>query len=144
MDFGLTFEKLLLIGVIAAFIIGPERLPKAAETFAKFVRRAGEYVRDTKSKMKDEIGPEIDDMDWRKLDPRQYDPRRIIRDALMDDSPSTATATATAGTSTAGATMSAATAAGAAAAGSAAAPRQPRLRPEFTRDSPPPYDLEAT
>jgi len=145
MDFGLTFEKLLLIGVIAAIIIGPERLPKAAESFAKFVRRAGEYLRDTRSRMRDEIGPEIDDVDWRKLDPRQYDPRRIIRDALMDDSPSTtATATAT-GPTTPGAAVPAGAAAGATAAGTAAAAtRSPRLRPEFTRESPPPYDLEAT
>ena len=96
MDFGLTFEKLLLIGVIAAVIIGPERLPKAAETFAGFVRRAGEYLRDTKSKMRDEIGPEIDDVDWRKLDPRQYDPRRIIREALVDDDAAPAAVAATA------------------------------------------------
>lgn len=135
MDFGLTFEKLLLIGVIAALIIGPERLPKAAETFAGFVRRAGEYVRETKSKMRDEIGPEIDDVDWRKLDPRQYDPRRIIRDALMDDTPSTAATSAAAG--------------GAAAAVSAATPvldppRSPLVRPAFTSDAPPPFDLEAT
>jgi len=140
MDFGLTFEKLLLIGVIAALIIGPERLPKAAETFAGFVRKAGEYVRETKSRMRDEIGPEIDDVDWRKLDPRQYDPRRIIRDALMDDTPSTTATSAAAGGAAAG---------GAAAAASAAKPvldppRSPLVRPAFTSDAPPPFDLEAT
>lgn len=134
MDFGLTFEKLLLIGVLAAVIIGPERLPKAAETFAGFVRKAGEYLRDTKSKMRDEIGPEIDDVDWRKLDPRQYDPRRIIRDALLDDAPST-TATATKA-------VSAVT--GAAATPELDPPRSPLVRPEFTSATPPPFDLEAT
>ncbi|MGO2685143.1 Sec-independent protein translocase TatB [Microbacterium sp.] len=141
MDFGLTFEKLLLIGVIAAIIIGPERLPKAAESFARFVRKGGEYLRDTRSRMRDELGPEIDDVDWRKLDPRQYDPRRIIRDALMEDGPSTApSATATA---TATATASAA-AAVTAVPTDGPAQRPSRTRPEFTRDSPPPFDLEAT
>lgn len=129
MDFGLTFEKLLLIGVIAAVIIGPERLPKAAEAFAGFVRKAGEYLRDTKSRMRDEIGPEIDDVDWRKLDPRQYDPRRIIRDALLEDSPSASVAPA------AVATVAVTTPAPA---------RAPIVRPQFTRDAPPPYDVEAT
>lgn len=136
MEFGLTFEKILLIGVIAAVIIGPERLPKAAEAFAKFVRRAGEYLRDTKARMRDELGPEIDDVDWRKLDPRQYDPRRIIRDALMDDTPVAATATATA----AAAPIIKTDPVGA----SAAAAPTPRSRPVFTRDSPPPFDAEAT
>ncbi|GAB3631063.1 twin-arginine translocase TatA/TatE family subunit [Microbacterium shaanxiense] len=134
MDFGLTFEKLLLIGVLAAVIIGPERLPKAAETFARFVRRAGEYLRDTKSKMRDEIGPEIDDVDWRKLDPRQYDPRRIIRDALMDDAPAAATSAAVAG---GGAVASAATPV-------LDPPRSPLVRPAFTSETPPPFDPEAT
>ncbi|WP_448711228.1 Sec-independent protein translocase TatB [Microbacterium profundi] len=137
MDFGLTFEKLLLIGVIAAVIIGPERLPKAAETFAGFVRRAGEYLRDTKSKMRDEIGPEIDDVDWRKLDPRQYDPRRIIRDALMDDAPSGAAGTASAAAGTAAVAASAATPL-------LDPPRSPMVRPAFTSEAPPPFDLEAT
>jgi sec-independent protein translocase protein TatB len=31
------------------------------------------------------LGPDFDDMDWKKLDPRQYDPRRIIREALKED-----------------------------------------------------------
>lgn len=85
MQFGLTFEKLLLIGLIAVLIVGPERLPRMAEGFAKVVRRAGEYLRDTRTRVRDEMGPEIDDVDWRKLDPRQYDPRRIIRDALLEE-----------------------------------------------------------
>lgn len=135
MDFGLTFEKLVLIGVIAAIVIGPERLPMAAEKLARFVRWVGEYVRDTKTRMRDEMGPEIDDVDWRKLDPRQYDPRRIIRDALLDDSPSSAPVTAAA-------TTVAATAAAASA--EPAPPRILRERPVFTRETPPPFDSEAT
>lgn len=131
MDFGLTIEKLFLIGVIAAVIIGPERLPKAAEAFAGFVRKAGEYLRDTRTRMRDELGPEMDEVDWRKLDPRQYDPRRIIRDALLEDAPA-APATA------------ASTAVAPAPAVTASSPGPLKTRPEFTRDSPPPFDLEAT
>lgn len=147
MDFGLTFEKLLLIGVIAAFIIGPERLPKAAEAFAGFVRKAAGYLRDTKSRMRDEIGPEIDDVDWRKLDPRQYDPRRIIRDALLEDDPATtgtATATAAPAAATTAAAATVAAAAGSRAAEPKAAPRARAMRPQFSRSSPPPFDSEAT
>ena len=129
MELGLTFDKLLLIGLVAVIIIGPERLPKAAETFAKVVRRAGEYLRETKSRMRDELGPEIDEVDWRQLDPRQYDPRRIIRDALFeapefDAKPVSApTAVAT----------------------DPVAPVRPRMtRTYFSRQTPPPFDVEAT
>lgn len=87
MFFGLTIEKLMLIGVIAAVLIGPERLPRYAEALAKFTKRAKETMQGARTRMRDEMGPEFDDVDWKKLDPRQYDPRRIIREALLDDTP---------------------------------------------------------
>ena len=84
--FGLTFEKLLLIGVIAVLIVGPDRLPAAAARFAQFIRSLRDLADGAKTRLRDELGPEYDDIDWKKLDPRQYDPRRIIREALTDDS----------------------------------------------------------
>jgi sec-independent protein translocase protein TatB len=85
--FGLTFEKLLIIGVIAVFLLGPDRLPGYAAKFAQLIRSLRDMARGAKDRMRDEMGPEFDDVDWQKLDPRQYDPRRIIREALLDDSP---------------------------------------------------------
>ena len=78
--FGLTFEKLLIIGVIAVFILGPERLPHYAAQFAKLVRTVRDMARGAKDRMRDEMGPEFDDVDWQKLDPR-----RIIREALLEE-----------------------------------------------------------
>ena len=83
--FGLTFEKLLLIGVIAVFVLGPERLPGYAAKLAQLVRSVRDMANGAKERMRDEMGPDFDDVDWKKLDPRQYDPRRIIREALLDD-----------------------------------------------------------
>ena len=85
--FGLTFEKLLLIGVIAVFLLGPDRLPYYAGQLAKFVKGAKAFTDSAKDRMREELGPDFDDVDWKKLDPRQYDPRRIIREALVDDAP---------------------------------------------------------
>ncbi|HWS50073.1 MAG TPA: Sec-independent protein translocase TatB [Microbacterium sp.] len=126
MQFGITFEKLLLIGLIAVLLVGPERLPRYAEGFAKLVRRGGEFLRDTKSRVREEMGPEIDDVDWRKLDPRQYDPRRIIRDALFEDEPKPKTATLKDATP------------------APAAPRRPTVSPQFSGSNPPPFDVEST
>lgn len=89
MIFGLTIEKLLLIGLVAALILGPERLPRYAESLAGLTRRARDWVSTAKTRMRDEMGDDFDDVDWRTLDPRQYDPRRIIREALLDDAPVT-------------------------------------------------------
>ena len=84
--FGLTFEKLLLIGVIAVFIIGPERLPGYSAKFGQFVRKLKEMSAGAKDRIKEELGEDFDEVEWKKLDPRQYDPRRIIREALLEDS----------------------------------------------------------
>lgn len=85
--FGLTFEKLLLIGVIAVFLLGPERLPHYAAKLGQLVRSLRDMANGAKTRVRDEMGPEFDDVDWRKLDPRQYDPRRIIREALSEVDP---------------------------------------------------------
>ncbi|RZT58135.1 sec-independent protein translocase protein TatB [Microcella alkaliphila] len=85
MSFGLTFEKLLLIGLIAVLIIGPDRLPALAAQFARLIRSLRDMANGAKERMREEMGPDYDDVDWKKLDPRQYDPRRIIREALLED-----------------------------------------------------------
>jgi len=128
MFFGLTIEKLLVIGVIAALLIGPERLPRYAESLAHFTQRAREFIRGAKERVKDEMGEDFDDVDWRTLDPRKYDPRRIIREALLDDAPvPTVRAAAT----------------GAAIAATASTPLS-TAEQSFTPGSPPPFDSEAT
>lgn len=83
--FGLTIDKLMLIGVIAAFIIGPGRLPAYAAKLAQLVRWTRQFVRTMSTRVKDELGEDFEDIDWKKLDPRQYDPRNIIRSALLDE-----------------------------------------------------------
>ena len=94
MSFGLTIEKLLVIGIIALFLIGPDRLPAYSAQFGRLVRQLRDMASGAKDRMRDELGPDFDDMDWKKLDPRQYDPRRIIREAL-EESPTTGATTET-------------------------------------------------
>jgi len=127
MFFGLTIEKLLLIGLVAGLLIGPERLPRYVESLTKFAKRAKEYVSTAKTRVKDEMGSDFDDVDWRTLDPRQYDPRRIIREALLDDAP-----------------VPTVRAAGVAAAMSSSGASTAKPVAAFTGIDPPPFDSEAT
>jgi sec-independent protein translocase protein TatB len=83
----LTFEKLLVIGLIAVILLGPDRLPYYASQLARLVRSLRDLADGAKERMREEMGPDFDEVDWKKLDPRQYDPRRIIREALLDDEP---------------------------------------------------------
>jgi sec-independent protein translocase protein TatB len=83
--FGLSGEKLLILGIIAVIVLGPERLPEYAKGLANIIKSLRRMAAGAKTQMKEELGEDFDDMDWRKLDPRQYDPRRIIREALTED-----------------------------------------------------------
>ncbi|WP_285137560.1 twin-arginine translocase TatA/TatE family subunit [Microbacterium sp. lyk4-40-TSB-66] len=85
MTFGLTIEKLMLIGLIAVMIIGPERLPAAAESLRRTIQQVRRLARTAQERVREELGPEVADVDWQRLDPRQYDPRRIIREALLTE-----------------------------------------------------------
>lgn len=80
--FGLSGEKLLILGLIAVFILGPDRLPHYAQQLARFAKSLKRMADGAKDQLSNEIGEELD---WKKLDPRQYDPRRIIREALAEE-----------------------------------------------------------
>ena len=81
---GLSFEKLLVVALIAVFIIGPERLPLYAARLAQFVRSMRGHTDAARARVKAELGDDFDVAEWKQLDPRQYDPRRIIREALAE------------------------------------------------------------
>ena len=77
------WEFILLI-VLAFIILGPQRMPEYAAKLARFVVQLRRMANDAKTQLKDQMGPEYEDLDWRQYDPRQYDPRRIVKQALME------------------------------------------------------------
>lgn len=84
---GLTFNKLVVVGLIAAFIIGPERLPALAEGLAKLVKKSKSWLKDSSKNISEEFGDDgVDALEeLKKFDPRKFDPRRIIVNAWMED-----------------------------------------------------------
>ena len=58
--FDVSFTELMVIGVIALVVIGPERLPKVARTVGHLMGRAQRYVNDVKSDIQREI--ELDEL----------------------------------------------------------------------------------
>jgi sec-independent protein translocase protein TatB len=82
--FGINGAEFLVLIIVALVVIGPERLPDYAAQLARFVHEARKMALGAREQMREELGPEFDDVDWRKLDPRQYDPRRIVREALSE------------------------------------------------------------
>jgi sec-independent protein translocase protein TatB len=58
--FDIGFSELLVIGVVALIVIGPERLPRVARTLGHLAGRLQRYVSDVKSDINREI--ELDEL----------------------------------------------------------------------------------
>lgn len=82
--FGLTFEKLFLVAIIAGVVIGPERLPLYAHKLGETVRALRGLVETSRAQVEAEMGVPLQREQWESLDLRQYDPRRIVREALEE------------------------------------------------------------
>lgn len=83
--FGINPSEFVVLLAVAAVVLGPERLPEYAQQLARLIRELRRMAQGAQAQVRQELGPEFEDVDWRKLDPRQYDPRRIVREALADD-----------------------------------------------------------
>lgn len=81
--FDINGGELIVLFVVAALVIGPQRLPAYAEQLAHLVRRGRDWVSQARTRLDEEAGDL--GVDWEALDPRKYDPRRIVRDALVDE-----------------------------------------------------------
>jgi sec-independent protein translocase protein TatB len=92
---GVNGWEFIALIVLAVVILGPERLPEYAAKLGRLVRQARAMAEGAKGQLREQMGPEFDDIDWRQYDPRQYDPRRIVREALMDPTPPEAGGSAT-------------------------------------------------
>ncbi|MBR7742952.1 Sec-independent protein translocase subunit TatB [Phycicoccus sp. BSK3Z-2] len=82
--FGVGGWEFVLLVLIAVFVLGPDKLPEYAAKLAQWIRKLRVMAEGAKDQLRDQLGPEYEDIDWRQYDPRQYDPRRIVREALLD------------------------------------------------------------
>ena len=82
--FGVNGWEFILLALIAVFVLGPDRLPEYAAKLAHAIKKLRVLAEGAREQLRDQLGPEYEDIDWRQYDPRQYDPRRIVREALLD------------------------------------------------------------
>ncbi|MBK7722720.1 MAG: twin-arginine translocase TatA/TatE family subunit [Austwickia sp.] len=85
MFFDVNAWEAVIIIVLGFVLIGPDRLPEYAAKLGRAVRQLKQVAEGAKGQLREQMGPEFDDIDWAAYDPRQYDPRRIVRDALATD-----------------------------------------------------------
>ena len=83
--FDINGWEFVILVVAALLVIGPDRMPEYSAKLAKLVRQVRGMADAAKVQLREQMGSEFDDVDWKQYAPRQYDPRRIVREALMDD-----------------------------------------------------------
>ena len=78
--FDVSFGELMLIGVIALIVIGPQRLPKVARTIGHLVGRAQRYVGNVKA----DIQREMDLEEFSKLKREMEDAARSANQSINE------------------------------------------------------------
>jgi sec-independent protein translocase protein TatB len=123
--------EIVVLGLAALFIFGPERLPTLAKDAATGLKKVREAITGVRSQLHETLGDDFDQL--RDVDLRQYHPKTFIRQQLLaddDDAPvRRGSATGSGGIAT-----------------SAAAGRVRPSQMSRARDSgtPPPFDADAT
>ncbi|HEY5049862.1 MAG TPA: sec-independent translocase [Acidothermaceae bacterium] len=130
MPFDLSMWKLMVLGVIALVVFGPDRLPQLARDAGRTLRQLRELAQTARTELKSELGDTVGEFDFSDLNPRTF-VRKHLLDDLDGDLASAAPGRSPNGT----------TAAGAAAAGGGPSP-VPAAFGALTE--PAPYDLDAT
>jgi sec-independent protein translocase protein TatB len=76
----LNFTKLLVLGVIALLVFGPDRLPSIAAQAGRALRELRRMAEGAKSELQDNLGPEFTNFDIADLNPKHF-----VRKHLADE-----------------------------------------------------------
>ena len=78
--FDLSLPKLLILGVLALLIFGPDQLPKFAAQAGRAIRELRRLAEGAQADLRENLGPEFSDFDIADLHPKNF-----VRKHLLDD-----------------------------------------------------------
>jgi sec-independent protein translocase protein TatB len=78
--FDIGTGEVLVLAIAALLVFGPERLPKIAAQAGRALRQVREMAAGARRDIRDQLGPEFQDLDVRDLNPRSF-----VRKHLFDD-----------------------------------------------------------
>ena len=123
--------EIVVLGLAALFIFGPDRLPGLAKDAATGLKKAKAAFTGVRGQLHDSLGDDFDHL--RDLDLRQYHPKTFLRQQLLDDEAPPVRKGSGRGTAGAAAT-----------AGAAGRVRGADAARSRDRATPPPFDADAT
>jgi sec-independent protein translocase protein TatB len=78
--FNLGPLEIAVLVIVALVVFGPDRLPTLARDAARMIRTLRELAQGARTQLRDELGPELGNLDLASLNPRT-----ALRRALLDD-----------------------------------------------------------
>jgi sec-independent protein translocase protein TatB len=82
--FGVGLPELAVIAFVAILVFGPDKLPDFARQAGRMARKVREFANEARDELREELGPEYADLDFKDLDPRTIVRKHII-EAMNDD-----------------------------------------------------------
>jgi sec-independent protein translocase protein TatB len=75
--------ELLVLGIVAVIVIGPDKLPALARDAARMLRTLRELATGARTQLQEELGPEFADLGLDEL--RNLNPRTALQRAILGD-----------------------------------------------------------
>src|SRR3954452_23089161 len=82
--FGVGIPELAVIAFVAVLVFGPDKLPEFARQAGRMARKMREFANDARDELREELGPDYADLDFKDLDPRTIVRKHII-EAMNED-----------------------------------------------------------
>ena len=82
--FGVGLPELAVIAFVAVLVFGPDKLPDFARQAGRMARKVRDFANEARDELREELGPEFADLDFKDLDPRAIVRKHII-EAMNDD-----------------------------------------------------------
>ncbi|TRV73534.1 Sec-independent protein translocase subunit TatB [Streptomyces sp. 130] len=71
--------ELLTLAILGVLVFGPDKLPKVVQDASRFIRKIREFSESAKEDIRTELGPEFKDFEFEDLNPKTF-----VRKQLMD------------------------------------------------------------
>ena len=85
MGIDLNFPEIIILGVLAVIIFGPEKLPELARKAARIIAYLRNVGNDARAQLRDQLGPEFDDLRLADLNPKSFVQRHLFSADEVDD-----------------------------------------------------------
>jgi len=77
--FGVGLPEFTVIALVAVVVFGPDKLPEFARQAGRFLHRLKVFATGARDELRNELGPDFQDLELRDLDPRS-----IVRKHVME------------------------------------------------------------